>query len=320
MDRKGDSLGEIEELYIDPNHRMVAYSAVGMGGVLGLGETWHSVPYRAIDVRLTEDGPTFAMSVPRETLKTLPNYPSNETPDVDNLKWQTEMHAKYSLLPYWQYKHGLLRASELPGTEVNVEGATQPCTVKAVLVSRSGNGCRLLLESPVFSDEILCLPMKSFRITRRDDLTLKLVDGKTLGNAKRIAKDGWEKKVATLTPADAEADDRLILASTVIGKTLHNGANEALGEIEDLLLDPREGKLCYGIAGVGGFLGMGESLHAMPWSRVDAAANGRYEIAITEARLRKAPLFHANDWPKLNEDWLVELDTFYEATPESATP
>jgi sporulation protein YlmC with PRC-barrel domain len=56
-------------------------------------------------------------------------------------------------------------------------------------------------------------------------------------------------------------------ASKVVGLSVYNDANESLGSINDLLTD-KNGNIKAVIIGVGGFLGVGEHLVAIPFEKV----------------------------------------------------
>jgi sporulation protein YlmC with PRC-barrel domain len=56
-------------------------------------------------------------------------------------------------------------------------------------------------------------------------------------------------------------------ASKVVGLSVYNDANESLGSINDLLTD-KSGNIKAVIIGVGGFLGVGEHLVAVPFDKV----------------------------------------------------
>lgn len=55
--------------------------------------------------------------------------------------------------------------------------------------------------------------------------------------------------------------------SKVVGLNVYNEANESLGSINDLLTD-KEGNIKAVVIGVGGFLGVGERLIAVPYDKV----------------------------------------------------
>ena len=56
-------------------------------------------------------------------------------------------------------------------------------------------------------------------------------------------------------------------ASKLVGLSVYNDANESLGSINDLLTD-KNGNIKAVIIGVGGFLGVGEHLVAIPFEKV----------------------------------------------------
>src|SRR4051794_25746841 len=56
-------------------------------------------------------------------------------------------------------------------------------------------------------------------------------------------------------------------ASKVVGLNVYNDKNESVGSINDLLTD-KSGKIVAVVIGVGGFLGVGEHLVAVPFEKV----------------------------------------------------
>lgn len=56
-------------------------------------------------------------------------------------------------------------------------------------------------------------------------------------------------------------------ASKVIGSNVANDANESIGKVDDLLVSP-DGKTPYAVLSVGGFLGVGTHLVAVPYEQL----------------------------------------------------
>ena len=54
-------------------------------------------------------------------------------------------------------------------------------------------------------------------------------------------------------------------ASKILGATVLNEAKEAIGKIDDLIVS-EDGKTPFAVVSVGGFLGMGDSLIAIPYA------------------------------------------------------
>ena len=69
---------------------------------------------------------------------------------------------------------------------------------------------------------------------------------------------------ATTTTTTASGEWR---ASKMSGLKVYNGANENIGSINDLLMD-KSGNVKIAVIGVGGFLGMGEHLVAVPYEKL----------------------------------------------------
>ena len=58
----------------------------------------------------------------------------------------------------------------------------------------------------------------------------------------------------------------LIAAEKVNGTNVYNPAGDKLGNVEDIMIDKVSGKAIYAVMSFGGFLGIGEKQHPLPWS------------------------------------------------------
>ena len=98
-------------------------------------------------------------------------------------------------------------------------------------------------------------------------------------------------------------------ASGLLGMEIRNKQNEKLGEIKDLVMDLNSGKISYAVLSVGGFLGIGEKLIAIPPGSFTLAEDGSYlTVNADKARIQAAPGFAATSWPsvhnpELNKYW-----------------
>ena len=91
-----------------------------------------------------------------------------------------------------------------------------------------------------------------------------------------------------------------IPASKVIGTTVYNAAGEHIGTIEDVMLDKTSNQIMFAVIGFGGFLGIGEKYHAVPWSVLDyQRSQGGYVVPFSKEQLRQAPAYSINE---LTED------------------
>lgn len=81
-----------------------------------------------------------------------------------------------------------------------------------------------------------------------------------------------------------------IRASRVIGTSVYNTSGQNIGTIEDVMLDKTSNGIMFAVIGFGGFLGIGEKYHAVPWSVLDYdESRGGYVVPFTKDQLEAAP-------------------------------
>jgi sporulation protein YlmC with PRC-barrel domain len=89
-------------------------------------------------------------------------------------------------------------------------------------------------------------------------------------------------------------------ADTLVGNDVYNQKNEDLGDIKEIMLDMRSGKVGYAVLSFGGFLGMGEKLFAVPWNALTLdTKNKRFVLNVEKDRLKDAPGFDKDKWPNM---------------------
>ncbi|MGF7162519.1 hypothetical protein FHS85_004173 [Rhodoligotrophos appendicifer] len=121
---------------------------------------------------------------------------------------------------------------------------------------------------------------------------------------------------AQTTDVSADETGTLIAASKVEGTNVYNRQGESLGSIYDVMIDKRSGQVAYAVMSFGGFLGMGESYHPLPWSVLDYdTAQGGYVIDLDKDTLTGAPSYAARENPRWNEDYTRSIDEYYGAPP-----
>src|SRR6187402_2777847 len=90
----------------------------------------------------------------------------------------------------------------------------------------------------------------------------------------------------------------VISASKVTGTNVYNTEGDHLGEIHDVMLDKRSGRIAYAIMSFGGFVGIGEQYHPLPWATLKYdTRQGGYVVGLTREQLQGAPTFAANEMP-----------------------
>lgn len=122
--------------------------------------------------------------------------------------------------------------------------------------------------------------------------------------------------VYSSTRSDTVAQDEtrsLIAASKVEGTNVYNRRGESLGSIYDVMLDKRSGRVAYAVMSFGGFLGMGERYHPLPWAVLDYdERQSGYVVDLDKKRLENAPSFGVNETPDwANRDYARRIDEYY---------
>jgi sporulation protein YlmC with PRC-barrel domain len=109
----------------------------------------------------------------------------------------------------------------------------------------------------------------------------------------------------------------LIAADKVSGTNVYNRAGENVGTIDDVMIDKRSGKVAYAVMSFGGFLGMGENYHPVPWSQLHYDTNqGGYLVNLSRAQLEGAPTYAPGTDPGWgNRDYETRLHKYYNADP-----
>jgi hypothetical protein len=114
-----------------------------------------------------------------------------------------------------------------------------------------------------------------------------------------------------------QSHTRLISSDKVQGTTVYNPSGEKIGSIEDVMIDKLSGKVAYADMTFGGFLGIGNRHHPLPWSvlKYDTEMDG-YVVNIDKDRLENAPSYEPDkrpDWE--DESWGRQVHSYYNVTP-----
>lgn len=69
------------------------------------------------------------------------------------------------------------------------------------------------------------------------------------------------------------------------------------------MLDKVSGKVAFAVMSFGGFLGIGEKYHPLPWSTLTYdTAQGGYVVDMTREQLQSAPSYGADEGIDFNDD------------------
>ena len=108
-----------------------------------------------------------------------------------------------------------------------------------------------------------------------------------------------------------DTDSRLIAADKVEGTDVYNSAGEKLGAVRDVYIDKRSGQAEFASIGFGGFLGMGEDYHPVPWRLLDYdTGKDGFVVDLDRDTLREAPSFAPKDLDR-DTAWREGVHNYY---------
>ncbi len=109
----------------------------------------------------------------------------------------------------------------------------------------------------------------------------------------------------------------LISAEKVIGTNVYNTAGDSLGNINDVMIDKKSGRIAYAVMSFGGFLGMGERYHPLPWPTLKYdTRQGGYVVGLTKEQLEQAPTYAADETPAWGDRaYEQRIHDYYRAQP-----
>lgn len=106
-------------------------------------------------------------------------------------------------------------------------------------------------------------------------------------------------------------------ATKLVGTKFENPQGDNLGKIEDLILDPSNGRVAAVIVSFGGFLKLGAKLVAIPLSAFTYDEGRKmFLLNIDKETLENAPSFSNDDWPELiDRIWAADVYSYYGYPP-----
>lgn len=281
---QGDSLGSVDDLVLNLENGQVLLVTLKYGGLLGIGDKTFPIPLSAFRFdQETADVPA-APAVPGDVITD-----TNAMTGTDGMMGTDTMTGTGAMTG----TDGMTGTGALPGA-----------MTESVVV-----GTRLILD----------IPEESFENAPGIDEDMNLTDPTTVGDIETFYRDLGEDVIGRPI-AETNLDEltgRVIKLSDLDGANVNNPDGDGVGEIDDILVDLRAGRVEYFILSFGGFLGIGDNLYAIPmdaFSVIPTSAdveNGSPTLVlnVTEEELQNAPVFNADE---LNSpSWDMEAHDFW---------
>lgn len=108
----------------------------------------------------------------------------------------------------------------------------------------------------------------------------------------------------------------LISSAKVEGTSVYGADEEKIGHVDHIMLDKRTGRASYAVMSFGGFLGLGESLHPLPWEGLtyDERLDG-YRVSVTRDQLERGPQANAGEDRWSDPDYRKGIYDHYNLMP-----
>jgi uncharacterized protein YrrD len=104
----------------------------------------------------------------------------------------------------------------------------------------------------------------------------------------------------------------LIAGQNVEGTTVFNLAGDKLGTVEDIMIDKVSGRAIYAVMSFGGFLGMGEKFHPLPWATLKYdEQKGGFVVNLDKKVLEGAPNYDVDSDFEWTPDYGRKVDSYY---------
>jgi sporulation protein YlmC with PRC-barrel domain len=116
------------------------------------------------------------------------------------------------------------------------------------------------------------------------------------------------------------SDNPVISSERVTGTNVYDAQGDKLGSIETVMIDKQSGQVRFAVMSFGGFLGIGEKYHQLPWDGLTYDEDkGGYIVNISRAGLEGAPSYDRNEVDAFDygsdansiDDYYGNLEGFY---------
>lgn len=98
-DTSGDKIGTVEDLVLDKQTNTILFAVVGFGGVLGMGEKFHPLPWAVLNY--DEDEDAYVVPYTKDELKAAPADTIGELTKDDGVPYRDQAFAYYRVDQYW---------------------------------------------------------------------------------------------------------------------------------------------------------------------------------------------------------------------------
>ena len=106
--------------------------------------------------------------------------------------------------------------------------------------------------------------------------------------------------------------NQLIASDKVEGTAVYDRQGNSLGSVHNVMIDKFSGQVAYAVMSFGGFLGIRERYHPLPWEMLTYDTGlGGYVVDVTREQLEGGPTYGRDETPWSNPDYGRDIYTHY---------
>lgn len=315
--QQDEKLGEIKDVMVDLQSGQAPFAVISSGGFFGVGDRMLAIPTTTLSQNAGQD--QFVLSMDRERLKAAPSFDKNNWPDMNDQSWRSEVYSYYGAQ---QPAQASVAANTQ--TEINEAAGAQRPEYSERYQQRPGYSDRYQYSEYGETTSGLVRDRRPRQGLGAEDLTqneqkLKKSAGYAQSGAVIEESTGAERTYrATTTPKDISAASRKTKrASDLIGMEVKNAQGERIGEIKDVVIDMKSGRVAYAALDAGGILGTEDKLYAVPPTVLTQTGDEHWLVFNTDKQtLQTAPSFDKSNWPQANnQQFTTEVYRYYHQQP-----
>jgi len=286
--QRGETLGSVEELIVDDNKDKVHYV------LLSVDDKYYPVPMSAFDCAPSHSG---MRSTGTDTRTGMGAGGVGGTPGSGTTAG-TGAGTGSATGTARDTQTGAAGSTAGTGTTGAGTGATGSRTGTAAGTSADRDR-QVTLYLNISKDKLKQAPsVDSDNVSAFDDTNLQQridsfyaqnIPGKSDAMMRSQKQTGTQAGTQQQQLGSQQGQAKHIKASEIIGLDVKDNADKDLGEIEDLVIDSRQGHLAYGLVSFGGFMDIGDKTAAVPWQALNINMQEKVaKVNASDAQLKAA--------------------------------
>lgn len=96
----GEKIGKVEDVVLDKQSNNILFAVVGFGGLLGMNEKFHPLPWSTLDYEKQRDG--YVVNATKEQLQAAPSDAIDQLTKDDGGTMRNAIYDHYKAPRYWQ--------------------------------------------------------------------------------------------------------------------------------------------------------------------------------------------------------------------------